>query len=78
MSTSNRRKTWGVSSTILRGDDMITESKKQMQAIMQIDAKLDEISELLGQIAMSKEDAHDMQGILYQFYSKLEEVTIWP
>jgi ribosome assembly protein YihI (activator of Der GTPase) len=57
---------------------MITESKKQMQTIMQIDAKLDEISELLGQVAMSKEDAHDMQSILYQFYSKLEEVTIWP
>jgi ribosome assembly protein YihI (activator of Der GTPase) len=57
---------------------MITESKKQMQAIMQIDAKLDEISELLGQVAMSKDDAHDMQDMLYQFYAKLEEVTIWP
>jgi hypothetical protein len=57
---------------------MMTESKKQMQAIMQIDAKLDELSELLGQVAMSKEDAHDMQSMLYQFYSKLEEVTIWP
>jgi ribosome assembly protein YihI (activator of Der GTPase) len=57
---------------------MMTESKKQMQAIMQIDAKLDEISELLGQVAMSKEDAHDTQHMLYEFYAKLEEVTIWP
>lgn len=56
---------------------MTLNHKKQMQAINVIDSKLDEISELLGQIQMSKEDAHTMQSKLYEFYAKLEEVVTW-
>lgn len=61
----------------MRGDEMTFDHKAQMITFGVIDSKLDELSELLGEIKMSKEDAKEMQGMIYKFFEALEEKAEW-
>lgn len=56
---------------------MTFDHKAQMITFGVIDSKLDELSELLGEIKMSKEDAKEMQGMIYKFFEVLEEKAEW-